>query len=137
MWPKRKVPPFGGTFLLSLKFRVRTSDRPYPAGWDSDPDGSDPAAARASGRRPAAGRASDPASGSAGPVSRSGWTSGSPLLKVTGDNRKTRNWFQGNVGSTGDHLTAAAGYPGLKLALYKPFKPQRALLPHRVPTVKK
>src|SRR6266853_5164630 len=84
---------------------VRTSDRPFPADWGSGPagpDGSDLAVAvRASGRRPAADRAFDPGSGSAGPGSGSGWTSESPWLNVTGDNRKTRSWFQGNFGSVG------------------------------------
>jgi hypothetical protein len=36
-----------------------------------------------------------------------------------------------------DRRNGGARNPGLKLALYKPFEPRRALLPHRVPTVKK
>src|SRR6266403_1147349 len=74
--PQRKVPPRGGTFLLSFtcshSILLRTSGPSDPAGPDH-PDGSGPAAAgRASGRRPAAGRASDPGSDSAGPGSGSG-----------------------------------------------------------------
>src|SRR5580693_2731802 len=70
--PKRKVPPFGGTFLLSLGTGIRINGRPCLADRASGPGGSDPAAAgRASGRRPAADRASGPGSGSADPGSGS------------------------------------------------------------------
>src|SRR4051812_16710987 len=102
IWPKRKSPAFQRDIPV-LSVQVRTNVRPCAADWDSDPDGSDLAAAvRASGRRPAAaGRASgsaDPGSGSAGPDSDSGWTSVSPLLNVTplldatgNDNSKIRS----------------------------------------------
>jgi hypothetical protein len=62
-------------------------------------------------------------------------------LSVTGrNNPEIRDWFRGKSGSIaiiewqGRMAIVAAGNPGLKLAMYKPFKPQSALLPHRVPT---
>src|SRR5258706_10377833 len=124
---KKKSPAFSGTFLLS-SVQVRTNVRPYAADWGSDPDGSDLAAAvRASGRRPAAGRASPPGSDSAGPDSGSGWTLVSPWLNVAGNNRRIRNWFQGTFGSAG--IIAGGGSlrlwrtepRDLKLAMYKPL----------------
>jgi hypothetical protein len=129
--------------------QVRTNGRPCPADRVSGP--SDPAAAgRAFGRCPAAGRASDPDSGAAGPVSRSGWTSGSPFVgrhvlvgRNGRQNPEIRNWFQGNSGSAAGiewqrfGATVAAGTRRPKLPLYKPIKPQPSLLPHRVPTVRK
>src|SRR5258708_3061551 len=91
---KKKSPGFSGTFLPS-SVQVRTNVRPYAADWDSDPDGSDLAAAvRASGRRPAAGRVSAPGSGSALPDSGSGSTSGSTCFYVAANNRRIRNWLR-------------------------------------------
>src|SRR4051794_28598368 len=70
--PKRKIPPRSGIFLLTQLLSLtllQTSGPSGPAG-PGHPGGLDPAAAgRASGRRPAAGRASDPDSDSAGPGS--------------------------------------------------------------------
>ena len=49
----------------------------------------------------------------------------------------------GNLRFRRDHCMALVwrncgyGTPALKLALYKPFKPHSALLPHRVPAVRK
>src|SRR5207344_2061775 len=55
-------------FRRDLSLLSRQSANGPDWGWVSAPDGSGPAAAgRASGRRPAADRASDPGSGSAGP----------------------------------------------------------------------
>src|SRR5467141_3904930 len=113
---KKKSPAFSGTFLLS-SVQVRTNVRPYAADWDSDPDGSDLAA----------GRASPPGSDSAGPDSGSGWTLVSPWLNVAGNNRRIRNWFQGTFGSAG--IIAGDGSlrlwrtepRDLKLGMYKPL----------------
>jgi hypothetical protein len=69
----------------------------------SGPDGWDPAAGPASIRHPAADRASDRGSDSAGPVSGSGGTSGSPWLNVREDavchNLKARRLVSGELGS--------------------------------------
>jgi hypothetical protein len=63
------------------------------------------------------------------------------VVNATGhDNREIRYWFQGKSGSIAiiewqrRMAIVATGNPGSKLAMYKPFKPQSALLPHRVPT---
>src|ERR1051326_8004904 len=85
---KKKIPPWGGISFISL--HVLLLKNPFRTGCLSDPtgladpdrlDGSDPTVAgRASDRRPAAGRASDPGSGSAGPGSGSGSAWGFPFV---------------------------------------------------------
>src|SRR5712664_2070258 len=71
--PKKKSPAFRRDLPALADASFRTSARSAVPGWASGPDDWDPAAAdRASVRRPAAGRASDPGSDSAGPGSGSG-----------------------------------------------------------------
>jgi hypothetical protein len=127
---KRKVPPCGGTFLLSLRSSIRISGRPCPVGGRGfGPDDWGLAVAvRAFGRRPAADRASDWGSGSAGPVSGRGWTSGSPWLNLAGHNPGRTDWLHG-TSLFRDYSGAAAcrdygrgNRGGSNLPMYKPLR---------------
>src|SRR5258708_5647746 len=123
---KSRLP--AGPSLLSLGSSVRTNGRPCPVGQVSGPDDSGLAVAvRASGRRPAADRASD--SDSAGPDSGWGWTSGSPWLNVVPDNQAGGNWLQGNLEVSGLFRGGRLSRlwrrepRGLNLPMYKPLTP--------------
>ena len=125
---KEKSRLAAGPSLLSLGSSVRTNGRPCPVGQVSGPDDSGLAVAvRASGRRPAADRASD--SDSAGPDSGWGWTSGSPWLNVVPDNQAGGNWLQGNLEVSGLFRGGRLSRlwrrepRGLNLPMYKPLTP--------------
>src|ERR1700726_1950985 len=129
---KEKVPPCGGAFLLSLGASIRISGRPCPHGQVSGPDDWDLAVAvRASDRRPVADRASDWGSGSAGPASLWGWTSGSPWLNLVGHNPKPVELVSREPRFLRDYSAAAAcpdfggGNRGAKIYLYKSLRRSR------------
>ena len=138
-----KSPALRQGLPCSRSVQVRTSD--LAADWESGPDDSGPAAAGpVSGRRPAAGRASGPGSGSAGPGSGSGCSFGISVVERNGETTgKSGVGFGGTPVPPGSLRGVSLSQlrprnPGYKkLALYKPFKPHSALLPHPVPAVRK